>query len=115
LGHALEDRRIIVAIPIAAVLAFCFFHSPAFAHERWANGDPVPSWVGASCCGPADAHHLESSQVHTLPDGWHIDGVKVVLPYGKELPSQDGEYWIFYRDTWASTNVWCFFAPAKGF
>ncbi len=65
--------------------------------------------------GPADAHHLESAQVHTLPDGWHIDGLVKVIPYGVELPSQDGDYWIFYKTYVTDTKVYCFFAPAKGF
>jgi hypothetical protein len=114
-GHALEDRRIFRAIAILSVVAFCFFHTPAFAHERWATGGAVPSWVGASCCGPADAHHLESDQVHVRPDGWHIDLVRQVIPYGRELPSQDGDYWLFYKSDWTGEHVYCFFAPVKGF
>ncbi len=102
-------------IGIASVLAFCFFHSPVFAHEQWASGEAVPSWVKASCCGPADAHHYVDSQVRTLPDGWHIDGVPPVIPYGKELPSEDGDYWLFYKIDWTGTHIYCFFVPPRGY
>jgi hypothetical protein len=101
--------------------------SASSAHERWANGDPVPLWVKMACCGPEDAHHLEPWQVHTLPDGWHIDGYPQVIAYGQELRSFDGEYWLFYRDegnvgraaavAGMSTPVplvfFCFFAPEQ--
>lgn len=51
-----------------------------------------------------------------MADGWHVDGYPDPLPYGKELPSQDGDYWIFYKryDSGGVTPVYCFFAPAQG-
>jgi hypothetical protein len=55
-----------------------------------------------------------------MKDGWHVDGYPDPLPYGKELPSQDGDYWIFYR-AWDSGGkkqysvVYCFFAPAQSY
>jgi hypothetical protein len=70
----------------------------AQAHDAWADGNPVPIWVRNSCCGPQDVHHLTAKQVHAMFDGWHVDGYKQVLPYGSEFPSQDGDYWIFYKD-----------------
>lgn len=89
----------------------------AQAHEEWRAGMPVPGWVKASCCGPEDVHHLQSSQVRALVDGWHVEGYKGVLAYGRELPSQDGDYWIFYRDLGGGyqSPVYCFFAPAQSF
>src|SRR5262249_47032688 len=57
------------------------------------TGKAVPAWVKSSCCGPSDAHHLKRQHVHAMADGWHIDGYPTVVPYGKELPSEDGEYW----------------------
>lgn len=89
----------------------------AKAHEEWRPGMPVPTWVQASCCGPEDVHHLAASQVRALADGWHVEGVRQILAYGRELPSQDGEYWIFYRDfpDGSQSPVYCFFAPAHSF
>jgi hypothetical protein len=96
---------------------FLMFVSPAYAHDQWANGKDVPAWVKASCCGPEDVHHLKPDQVHTKPDGWHVDGYPSVLAYGTELPSQDGDYWIFYKELadGSFTQVYCFFSPARGF
>jgi hypothetical protein len=99
---------------IATLLMLC---APACAHEQWANGNPVPDWVKSSCCGPEDVHHLTAQQVHAMSDGWHVEGYRDVLPYGRELPSQDGDYWIFYKSypDGSQTPVYCFFAPPKAF
>lgn len=110
--------------------------SPALAHDQWANGGKVPDWVKASCCGPADAHHLRPDQVHDLGDSYKIDGLEREIPKvigGKVnsqiLPSQDSEYWAFYRAhpehtvgnqyngqsylEPASESVYCFFVPME--
>ena len=98
------------------LLAVLLLTTPASAHEQWVDGTAVPAWVKKACCGPEDVHHLTPSQVHPMSDGWHIDGYGEVLPYGKELPSPDGEYWIFYRTlaNGAQSVVYCFFAPLNG-
>jgi hypothetical protein len=89
----------------------------AHAHDSWSDGNHVPAWVKAACCGPEDVHHLTAKQVHAMTDGWHVDGYKQVLAYGRELPSQDGDYWIFYRDLpdGSQTPVYCFFAPSQSY
>jgi hypothetical protein len=99
------------------LLAVLLSASRAHAHDEWADGSPVPPWVKASCCGPEDVHHLTSTQVHAMPDGWHVEGYKQVVAYGRELPSQDGDYWIFYKNypDGTQTPVYCFFAPVQGF
>jgi hypothetical protein len=43
-----------------------------------------------------------------------------VLAYGQELPSEDGDYWIFYRVNMSGEDVsyspvYCFFAPPRTF
>jgi hypothetical protein len=113
-----HDRKLKLCIGAAAICAFGYFHSPAFAHDTWQNGQAVPAWVKSACCGPSDVHHLTSTQVHAMPDGWHIDGIGTVVPYSKELPSQDGDYWGFWPP-WATNvtdkpPVFCFFAPPQG-
>jgi hypothetical protein len=94
------------------------------AHDQWSNGQEVPSWVKQACCGPSDVHHLRADQVHAMKDGWHVDGYPEVLAYGRELPSQDGDYWIFYKHNLGEQNeyhqtyesfspVYCFFTPKE--
>ena len=107
--------------------------SPCWAHDEWADGKPIPDWVKASCCGPADAHHLKPEQVHRISaDYYEVDGYHRRIPVGQALPSQDGDYWIFYRDAGDScapgfdqhnhpikscthdndqSSVYCFFVP----
>lgn len=89
--------------------------SPAYAHDQWADGSPVPPWVKAQCCGPQDVHHLKDSQVHKMADGYHIDGIKTVIPYDRVLPSMDGDYWAFWNPIGEPEPVvFCFFAPLNG-
>ena len=87
---------------------------PVAAHEVWANGEAVPSWVKAACCGPADAHHLRPDQVHRVSgDYYKVDGYRHRIPAKDALPSQDGDYWIFYREGPGDEQsiVYCFFVP----
>lgn len=97
---------------LIAVLALS---SPAVAHNEWSNGGKIPDWVKASCCGPADAHHLRPEQVHRISDDYYsVDGYLRRIPVGQALPSQDGDYWIFYREddgTSGQSSVYCFFVP----
>lgn len=84
-------------------------------HDVWADGSAVPEWVRNACCGPSDVHHLQPSEVHRRPGGFAIDGVQALVPWAKTLPSEDGDYWIFYRDfADGSQYVFCFFAPPEG-
>lgn len=119
------------AVAIAALLA-----APAFAHDRWANGDPIPAWIKSSCCGPADVHHLTPDQVQDMGDYYIVDGYHQPImkayagqPNNSIIPSQDGDYWIFYKDDKAhddqcpyqgcklvhvpaaQSSVYCFFIP----
>lgn len=86
---------------------------PAAAHDVWANGDSVPGWVKSACCGPEDAHHLRPEQVHRVSDDFYmVDGYRDRIPARAALPSQDGDYWIFYRDdAGVQSTVYCFFVP----
>src|SRR5271165_5627159 len=87
---------------------------PAAAHDLWANGDLVPPWVKAACCGPDDAHHLRPEQVHRVSDDFYmVDGYRYRIPARQALPRQDGDYWIFYKDDGlgGQSSVYCFFIP----
>jgi hypothetical protein len=99
---------------VSAVLAGAVGCGPAEAHEVWANGEIVPAWVKDSCCGPADAHHLRPDQVHRISDDYYmVDGYRGPIPAKDALPSQDGDYWIFYREgeSGRQSRVYCFFVP----
>lgn len=109
------------SIALAIVLNFSSTPS-ALAHDYWSNGKPVPAWVKASCCGQADAHHLRPDQVHQTDDGafYIVDGYEKKIPADQALPSQDGDYWIFYRDNTSTdgkyhsqSGVYCFFVPME--
>jgi hypothetical protein len=113
---ARSDMRCLIAILGALTVV------PACAHDQWTNGAPIPDWVKASCCGPADAHHLTSEQVHRYGGYYRVDGYHRPIPIALALPSQDGDYWIFYRDkdgapgakgagSDGQSGVYCFFAP----
>lgn len=110
---AKSSRRTLVTFTLAA--AGAALASPAAAHNEWANGKPVPDWVKAACCGPADAHPLRPDQVQDEGDFCVVDGdfggpyngkiYKTIhigdgrsAPNPSAIPSQDGDHWIFYRD-----------------
>jgi hypothetical protein len=107
---ATERRR--AAIGLVAGLAI--FPSAAHAHDRWDSGGPVPVWVKTECCGPSDAHHLRPDQVKRNADGdYLIDINPDPIPACIALPSQDGDYWLFfYNDYGFYGSIRCFFVPA---
>ncbi len=87
-----------MTVHLLAALAFaCTCPAFAWAHDFWSNGEPVPAWVKAECCGPRDVHHLRPSAVHIAVDGYHVDGLRSVIPFSRTLPSPDGQYWGFWN------------------
>ncbi len=101
--------RVMVSVPILLLSL-----GAAEAHDVWANGTPIPKWAKDSCCGLADAHHLRPDQVHRVSDEYYeVDGYYRRVAVADALPSQDGEYWIFYKDnpSGSQTGVFCFFVP----
>jgi hypothetical protein len=92
------ERRINSLIA-GGVLALALFRT-AHAHDRWYNGEPVPTWVKTVCCGPNDVHHLRPEQVRRNAAGdYEVDIYPFPIPARMALPSQDGEYWLFfYKD-----------------
>jgi hypothetical protein len=135
-----------MTVIVLALLIFWGMLTFAHAHDQWADGSKVPDWVKNSCCGVADAHHLTPDQVRRvsateareLRPAWKgaedgklyyvVDGYRWPVLASMALPSQDGDYWIFYRDEPAGPNcspegpcqgsheasqsgVYCFFVP----
>lgn len=86
-----------------------FIYRSAYAAEP-----SIPDWIQASCCGPQDVHRLRVDQVHRRDDGWYlVDGYNQAIAPQKAQPSQDSNYWIFYRDDGhgSQSGVFCFFEP----
>jgi hypothetical protein len=92
-------------------------NNQSYAHDYWNNDKPVPAWVKSSCCGKIDAHYLRPDQVHRHDDYYIVDGYTKQIPVKQALPSQDGDYWIFYAGPECSeictqqSSVYCFFVP----
>jgi hypothetical protein len=62
----------------------------------------------------ADAHHLRPDQLHRVSDDYYeVDGYYHRVPVSQALLSQDGDYWIFYRDNLSDgqSGIYCFFVP----
>lgn len=85
----------VAAAAVAPIMVFC---PPGSAHTQWGDGSPVSEQIKRQCCGDAEIHFLPAGSVHARADGWHIDGFAKVVPYGKELPSPDGNEWGFWTD-----------------
>jgi hypothetical protein len=99
---------------IALAAALAIFLTAANAHDHWDNGDPVPAWVKTVCCGPNDVHHVRPEQVRRNTAGdYVVDIYPFPIPARAALPSQDGDYWLFfYEDYGVYGRVRCFFVPA---
>jgi hypothetical protein len=99
---------------IVLVAGLALFHGAAHAHDRWDNGESVPAWVKTECCGPKDAHHLRPDQVRrNAAGGYVLEIYPDPIPAHIALPSQDGDYWLFfYNDYDFYGGVRCFFVPA---
>lgn len=105
----MEGKYVTPFLVIIFLLSLTTF---SYGHDEWKNGGKVPDWVKASCCGPADAHHLTPNQVHFDDDFYMVDGYIRKIPRSQALPSQDGDYWIFYRGSGSDeSGVYCFFVP----
>ena len=68
------------------IAALLLLSSPACAHDRWADGSPVPAWVKAACCGPEDVHHLRPEQVRLTPEGYLVEGYPRSSRQGRPCP-----------------------------
>lgn len=102
-------------IAFVAHFVICLAVNSARAHNFWDTGEPVPAWVKSQCCGPQDVHHLRVGAVHVMADGYHIDGIKTVVPMSRALPSPDGQYWAFWNPVGEPEPIiFCFFAPLNG-
>jgi len=92
----MKSRDLALGVAIAASAIFCGVLGSA--HQRWKDGSPVSERVKQLCCGDAEVHFLPPGSVHAFADGWHIDRFPKPVPYGKELPSPDGNDWGFWAE-----------------
>jgi hypothetical protein len=115
-----HERKLMRGIGAYALVCFIVFWSttPARAHDAWANNSAVPSWVKAACCGPADAHVIDSGDV-SGPDKngyYRVKDVGPAVPGDHVFDSQDGETWVFYSPAAIPKDryVYCLFL-SRGF
>jgi len=103
-------RSTALAILFASVLPFSAPDIFVYKSAHAAATPAIPDWIKASCCGPEDVHHLRAEQV-TRDDAGHyiVEGYRRPIPADQALPSQDGDYWIFYRDDPAGVS--CPYSP----
>ncbi|MER9873097.1 hypothetical protein NKJ12_08555 [Mesorhizobium sp. M0195] len=111
-------RRATAAVVLAAFSSLGFL-VPSRAH------DAPSGWSYPLACCHGDAEHGECQRiparaVHVRPSGWVVilrpgDHRKITrqqryfIPYGDEIPSQDGNYHICLHPTEEHEN--CFLAP----
>ena len=55
----------------------------------------------------------QSRSIESPTTYYKVDGYDSEIPVKVALPSQDGDYWIFYRDNvgGGQSTVYCFFVP----
>lgn len=95
---------------LAFNIAIISFATITLAHDKWANGDSVPSWIKSACCGQADAHILGLDEYSIDATGFHVRGINMSFPLDKVLPSQDGNVWAFYPpNVGLNAQIYCVF------
>lgn len=106
------------AMALALAVVAPSMRAPNIFVYKSAQADPadqthIPDWIKSSCCGPQDVHRLTPAQVHHTDDYYTVDGYGSRIPDSQVEPSQDGNYWIFYRDDGggSQSGVYCFFIP----
>ena len=116
-------RRLLRSTAIALALGFflpapgpetIFVYKTANAAPTLGGDNGLPNWIQGSCCGPQDAHKLRVDQVHRVSDDYYrVDGYLHPIPAQQAQSSQDGDFWIFYRDDGEGiqSGVYCFFVP----
>jgi hypothetical protein len=121
-------RSTALAILFAGPIPFSAPDIFVYKSARAEGAPALPDWIQASCCGPGDAHKLRVDQVHRTNEGFYrVDGYDRDIPASWAIPSQDGDYWIFYAgypegDTCSAqgacshhaasqSSLYCFFVP----
>lgn len=119
-------------LPVPGPVTGLVFNPAAYADPYTGA---IPSWIKSSCCGPRDVRRLRPDQISDMGDYYVVDDYHERIPKrlhdGKPdpriMPSQDGDYWIFYADNAAgwqggmygshpyyqntSQNFYCLFIP----
>lgn len=86
------------------------------AHDKWADGSPVPEWVKRYCCSPDDIHHYRYDEVKITREGFVLPDYPKVIPADDKLhvfKSEDGDYWAFFAtySDGTKSDIYCLFAP----
>lgn len=88
---------------LALLALLALVSTKVLAHDKWANGDPIPEWVKKACCNGNEAHDLGEGgdKVHVrLKDGevvaYNVDGFNNQVDPTKVHPSEDNHTWAFY-------------------
>jgi len=86
--------------------------SAGFAHDSWiSRGQFRNPETGEWCCGKHDCFAIPASMVRIGATGYELPYLGETIPYGKVLPSADGQFWRCHRPDGTRR---CFFAPQKG-
>jgi hypothetical protein len=87
---------------LIAAATFAVVSSIALAHDADCRGRPPSGHVKMYCCGRAEYHALEPSQIHRDADlnyVVHVDGFTLVVPERLAEPSEDGCSAIFFNES----------------
>ena len=109
------------SIPVRALRASsCAVAREAERSQQEADDDRrrtvTPAAQRSAAC-PDEAHRLRRDQVHKVAGGYKIDGYPLTIPDTSALPSQDENFWAFYKtygivdDKPQVSSVHCFFVP----
>jgi hypothetical protein len=85
---------------LAATATLAAVSSLAFAHDADCKGRPPSKRTKLTCCGRAEYHALDPSQIHRDAASNYVvdvDGFTLVVPEGLAEPSEDECSAIFFN------------------
>jgi hypothetical protein len=102
-------RRALAAFGATLTLA-----ATASAHDYWPTASRFPTGSRPRAAGRPMRITCGPTKCTASPTTiYEVDGYHRRVPVSQALPSQDRDYWIFYRDDRSDgqSGMYCFFVP----
>lgn len=109
MAHRWLNRSVVIATLFQGV-----WISPARGHGEagWIQHHPKFSY----CCNERDCFRMARGDVREVKTGWAVRhaATEIIVPYGKELPSENEDFWACFGQSAEGVFIRCLFVPPMG-